>query len=134
MHDLTQTILDENTKITTSKDSYVFTCPACDKQARYAYSFDDKEEVFCNGEDFSTKVPAGGIVLEVRDATYLLASDQGKLKDASMDVLEQLEAIDILTIETEDTETTDENGDPITVQATVGLLTEFGLSVLEELK
>ena len=54
MHNLTQTTLDETTLIQTSVDSYIFTCPVCKKQARYAYSFEDKIEVFCNGEDFGT--------------------------------------------------------------------------------
>lgn len=134
MHDLTLAILDPETLIETSVNSYLFTCPVCDRQARYTYSFDDKIEVYCNGEDFGTKVAVGDLILEVREAEYLVMADEGKLKDTPLDVLEKLEAIGILTIETEDAETTDENGDPVTTQSTIGLLTPLGLSVLEELK
>lgn len=71
MHDLTQTTPDIATKITTSTDSYIFTCPVCDGQARYAYSFDDAIEVFCDGQDFGTKAVVDGVVLEVLEASYL---------------------------------------------------------------
>lgn len=67
MHVLTQTTLDESTLIKTSRDSYIFTCPLCDLQRRYAYSFDDKIEVFCNGEDFGTKFLIDGEIIEERD-------------------------------------------------------------------
>lgn len=71
MHDLTQTIIDETTLITTSVDSYEFTCPMCDKQARYAYSFNNKIEVFCNGQDFGTKIKLTNIILEESSAFFI---------------------------------------------------------------
>lgn len=70
-HELVQTQIDLNTKIETSVDSYIFTCPDCNKQARYGYSFDNKQEVYCNGEDFGTKLDLQGGVVELIDAEYL---------------------------------------------------------------
>ena len=70
-HALVQTEIDLNTKIETSVDSYIFTCPDCSKQARYAYSFNDKQEVYCNGQDFGTKLDLEGGVVELADAEYL---------------------------------------------------------------
>lgn len=70
-HELVQTQIDLNTKIETSVDSYIFTCPDCNKQARYGYSFTDKQEVYCNGEDFGTKLDLQGGVVELIDAEYL---------------------------------------------------------------
>lgn len=71
MHELTQTTIDETTLIQTSVDSYIFTCPDCNKQARYGYSFADKQEVYCNGQDFGTKLDLQGGVVELADAEYL---------------------------------------------------------------
>lgn len=70
-HALVQTEIDLNTKIETSVDSYIFTCPDCNKQARYAYSFNDKQEVYCNGQDFGTKLDLEGGIVELAEAEYL---------------------------------------------------------------
>jgi len=115
MHELTQTTLDENTLIQTSVDSYIFTCPVCLKEARYAYSFNDKIEVFCNGEDFGTKIPVSDVVLEISEA-YCLVQNTA-LEEVPPVVIEGLEEKGLI-------EVTENEYVP----------TEKGLSVTEELK
>lgn len=96
MHDLTQTTIDTDTKITTSVDSYEFTCPVCDKQARYAYSFNDNIEVFCNGVDFGTKVKLGDLVMEISTELFFKENDQTRI-----DIPQEL--IDLGLVEITDT-------------------------------
>jgi len=115
MHELTQTTLDETTLIQTSVDSYIFTCPVCLKEARYAYSFEDKIEVFCNGEDFGTKIPVSDVVLEISEADCLVQNTA--LDEVPPVVIEGLEEKGLI-------EVTENEYVP----------TEKGLSVTEELK
>lgn len=70
-HELTLTALDESTKVATSVDSYVFKCPECGKQGRYAYSGTDRHEVFCDGDNLCTKVVFDSFLVEPVAAKYL---------------------------------------------------------------
>lgn len=67
--------------IRTSVDSYIFVCPKCLKKARYAYSFDEKIEVFCNGFDFGTKAVIDGQVMEISDVQIMAETNDNSLAE-----------------------------------------------------
>jgi hypothetical protein len=96
MHDLTQTIIDIDTKEVTSVDSYDFTCPVCNEVRRYAYNFNDNIEVFCNGVDFGTKVKLGDLVMEISSEMFFKENDQTRINPPQ-------ELIDLGLVEITDT-------------------------------
>lgn len=112
MHDLTQTIIDETTIEVTSVDSYNFTCPVCNEVRRYAYSFNDNIEVFCNGVDFGTKFKLGDLVMEISSELFFRENDQTRIDPPQ-------ELIDLGLVE---------------ITATGYGLTEVGQLTLEELQ
>ncbi len=114
MHDLTQTIIDENTLEITSVNSYIFTCPICNKQARYAYSFNDNIEVFCDGQDFGTKMLVNNVVFEISNALFM----QEAFTDGLSSLTAPQELIDVGLVELVNTDY---------------VLTEVGKQVMQEL-
>lgn len=134
MHDLTKTIIDENTLVKTSVDSYLFTCPVCNEVQRYSYNFNDNVEVFCNGEDFGTKVLINDVILEVREFDYFKNDYNSKFKETPTDIIENLTSKGLITVEEQSKETFDEEGNSIITTENLGLLTAKGLTIIEELK
>jgi hypothetical protein len=109
MHDLTQTIIDETTKITTSTDSYIFTCPVCAKQARYSYSFENKVEVFCDGNDLGTKVVVDDLIIEEIDAHNIQYFSTELVENTDPEEISKLESLGLIQ-PTEDTFVLTEDG------------------------
>ncbi len=69
-HELTITEPNLKTELVTSVTSYMYVCPICKEQRRYAIP-PKGQEVFCNGLDFGTKVPLKDLILEVGEAEYI---------------------------------------------------------------
>lgn len=122
-HDLIQVLPDLNTLISTSVESYIFTCTQCNKQERYAYSNQDNIEVFCDGVDFGTKVKIGGVVIEIFDVNFM--KEKFTTDDFTTESTQNL--IDLNIIEPLSRQTDDEmveNG---------YTLTELGKQIMKEL-
>lgn len=54
-HESVECILNPSTKLQTSVISYLYTCPSCGEQRRYAYP-SSGETVFCDGLDWRTDI------------------------------------------------------------------------------
>lgn len=84
-HNLTKCILDTDTRITTSTESYIYECPTCEKQQRFAFPTDGSA-VFCNGDDLGTRIEAAGEILEVSQAIWLAEKFNTSLSASSDDL------------------------------------------------
>ena len=62
-HNLTEAILQSGTLVSSSEDSYIYKCPMCDKENRYAEPI-GLVSIFCNGDDFGTKIRIGSDTIE----------------------------------------------------------------------
>lgn len=125
MHDLTITTKNETTLVETSMNSYIYTCPICDKQQRFAEPY-GKEVVFCDGNDMGTKVFVANMFIECSQANFILqtfTTDQNTEYDPydllSVGLLEVSEYTKI------------ENEQEITVNGFK--LSELGIQVMQEL-
>jgi len=114
-HTLTKCIKDTDTKLTTDRDSYIYECPVCNMQARYAEPV-APEYVFHDGIDFGTKVEVNGTLIEVSQYLYLKGIAAGERPTTDDYGLEALGYIELAVVEV------DENG----VDVLAYILTDTG--------
>ena len=69
-HNFTQCLPDTDTLIATATDSFIYECPVCNTQRRYAEPTDGSN-IYCDRLDFGTKVEASGTLIEVSHAQYI---------------------------------------------------------------
>jgi hypothetical protein len=137
MHELTETIKNDETLVITSTNSYIYECPICGKKWRYAVPIKG-QKIFCNGEDFGTKIEVNNLIFEINDIEYLKNVTCDKCYDIvatedNINIINNLWNLGVVkqTNETNETNETDETDE--TDEYNEYIVTDLGKIVLEEL-